>query len=100
MILKCPLARARCADDDAHAFGQPHLLQDFFQPLAFLTVFDLAGHTTDRVERHEHEEAPGNTYICRDPGAFCAYRPFDDLHDDLRTGRVQPWDVRLCDFLL
>ncbi len=73
------LAFARGAHDDAHAVGDGQLAEDFFQPLAFLLVFDFARNAALVGVGQQHEITARQHEVGRDARAFGADRPFGDL---------------------
>ena len=91
------LAFAGGAHDHAHAVGNVQFAQDFFQALALLDVFNLAGDAALIRVGQQHEETSRQHEVGRDARAFGADRSFRDLHDDVRAGRIEPRNVLLRD---
>ena len=83
------------AHDDAHAIGNRQFAQDFFQPLAFLLVFNFARNAALIRIRQQHQITSRQNQVGRDARAFRANRTFRDLHDDFTARRVKPRDVLL-----
>ena len=77
------LAFADGAHDDAHAFGDGEFAQDFFQPLAFLLVFDLARNAALVGIRQQHQVTARQHQVRGDARALGADRAFGHLHDDI-----------------
>ena len=85
------------AHDDAHAIGNRQFTQDFFQPLAFLLVFNFARNAALIRIRQQHQITSRQNQVGRDARAFRADRTFRDLHDDFTARRIKPRDVLLRD---
>ncbi len=87
------------AHDDAHAFGDIEFAEDFPETLAFLGVVDFPADAEHVVERHEDEEAAGETDVGGDARALVADGAFGDLDEEFRADWVERGDVLGGDFL-
>ncbi len=81
------------AHDEAHAFRKGELFDDATQAGAFLGVLDLAGDAAGVIQRHEHEQPPGQGDVGGDARAFVAHGPLADLDQNLRADGIQAGDV-------
>ena len=91
------LAFADGADDDAHAFRNRQLAQNFFQALAFFLILDLARDAALVRIGQQHQITSGQHEVRRDARAFGADRAFGHLHDDFAAGRIKARNVLLRD---
>ena len=87
------------AHDDAHAFGDIEFAEDLAEPVAFLGVVDFPTDAEHVVERHEDEEAAGETDVGGDARALVADGAFGDLDEEFRADWVERGDVLGGDFL-
>ena len=82
-----------CADDDADAIRNIQLTKNFAQPLTFLRFLDFSRDTAAIAERHQHQIAAGKTEIGCDARPLGADWAFGNLHDHIRTHRINGRDV-------
>ena len=77
--------------------GNGQFAQDFFEPLPFFLVFDLARNAALIGVGQQHQITPGQDQVGGDARAFGANRAFGHLHNDLAAGRIKTRNVLLGD---
>src|SRR5206468_11130278 len=82
-----------CANDHADPFRNIQLSKNFAQPFAFLRLLNFSRDTAAVAERHKHQIAAGKTEISCDPRSLGADRAFGNLHDHIRTHRVNARNI-------